>query len=175
MIKKIKDILFYFFIGFILCYIAIAYLNPLKLTNVFGFQLLTVLSDSMDPIIEPNDLIIITHADQDELHVGDIITFQVYIYEEEKISFVTHFIADIQEVDGTTYYYTKDNQSNDDSFDVWLNQDQETINLTYEQIAGVYTYRIKGVGQLTTILRNPIAFIGVFAIGGIVYLFVKND
>ena len=173
--KKIKDILFYFFIGFILLYIAISYINPLKLSQVFGFQLLTVLSDSMDPIIEANDLIIITHVEEDELNVGDIITFQVYIYEEETVAFVTHFIADITETDGITYYFTKDNQTTDDSYNIWLDEHQEPIDITYDQIAGRYQSRVSNIGTLTKVFSNPVAFIGLFAIGGVVYYFVKSD
>lgn len=101
--------------------------------SVFGYRMLRVMSDSMEPVFAGGDCIIVKKAEQDEIQIGDIITF---ISADPSLngSFNTHRIIDIA-IDyetGETIYYTKgDNNSWDDNY-----------TTCYEDIVGKYINKL---------------------------------
>lgn len=97
--------------------------------SVFGYRMLRVMSDSMEPVFGKGDCIIIKQVQQEELLSGDIITF---VSSDPSLggSFNTHRIVDIAKdrTTGEMVYYTRgDNNSWEDDYTV-----------CYEDIAGRY-------------------------------------
>ncbi|PMC36773.1 signal peptidase I [Bacillus sp. UMB0899] len=88
-----------------------------KLTNgepeVFGYQLKTVLSGSMEPNIQTGSIIAVKSVDEDErekFQKGDVITF----LEEDRL--VTHRILEVKKTGSHIQYITKgDNNNTPDS------------------------------------------------------------
>ena len=79
--------------------------------NVFGYQLKTVLSGSMEPGIKTGSIIAVKPLeDATNLEVGDVITFQE---SQEKV--VTHRITEVIKSGDQVMYRTKgDNNENED-------------------------------------------------------------
>lgn len=83
-IKKIVSLLS------IICYIAIGIYALVSLPILFGYKPLVVLSGSMEPTYKVGSVIYYHQADQNKLHVDDVITFK----ENEKS--ITHRINKIE-------------------------------------------------------------------------------
>lgn len=118
-----------------------------KLTNgepgLFGYQLKTVLSGSMEPSIQTGSIIAVKSVDQEErtaLKKGDVITFR----DENRL--VTHRISDVSSTDGHVQYTTKgDNNDAADSNPVLA-----------ESIVAVYKgFTLPYVGYLIGFSQSP--------------------
>lgn len=110
---------------------------------VFGYRMLRVVTDSMEPVFTSGDCIIIREAGQEELAVGDIITF---ISRDPSLQggFNTHRIIDIAAdyTDGSVVYYTKGDGNN------W--EDEYTV--LYEDIIGKYVTNLPFGEQISSFL-----------------------
>ncbi len=157
--KFIKSLLYYLIVTFLILYIFIIALSPEKMMDVFGFRPFVVLSSSMEPTIMKNDMIISRSVKEENLEVGDIITFKVYIEETGGVSYVTHYIGDIIELDDITIYKTH-GEGRDDDFDIWRDTNNNIIQITLDDIEGEYLFRVPYIGHLQGILTNKV-FIGV--------------
>lgn len=101
--------------------------------DVFGYRMLRVMSDSMEPVFGSGDCIIVKEAALDEIKVGDIITFSSSDPALQG-SFNTHRIVDIVEDRTTkeTIFYTKGDNNN------WA----DDYTTCYEDIVGKYIYKL---------------------------------
>lgn len=100
-----------------------------KVPYIFGYRVLQVISDSMYPTISDQTCIIIKKVEQEDIKIGDIVTF---VSEEAEIRgyLNTHRVYDItvDESTGETFYITKG--------DAYSQPDK--LPVQYEQIAGRY-------------------------------------
>ena len=100
-----------------------------RVPYVFGYRILQVISDSMKPTISDQTCIIIKKADQEEIKVGDIITF---VSEEAEIQgfLNTHRVYEIVEdaESGEQLYITKGD----------AHKEPDDYPVRYEQVAGKY-------------------------------------
>lgn len=91
-----------------LCYfiVSAAYYN--RSPGFFGYRMLRVITDSMEPVFTGGDCIIIKDIGEDELAAGDIITF-ISGDPSLKGAYNTHRIYDIAKdyTTGETVYFTK--------------------------------------------------------------------
>ncbi|NJD98567.1 signal peptidase I [Thermococcus sp. LS1] len=87
---------------------------------VFGFQYVVILTDSMEPKIHPNDLVI-TYPSHD-VHVGDIILYRIEIGNSTYR--ILHRVIEINtDENGQIYYITKgDNRERPDPWVVYPDQ-----------------------------------------------------
>ena len=118
-----------------------------KLTNgqpeVFGYQLKTVLSGSMEPSIQTGSIIAVKSVDKAEqasLQKGDVITFN----EEKRL--VTHRITEVKRTDSGVLYTTKgDNNDAPDSNPVLS-----------ENVVAVYNgFTIPYLGYVSNFAESP--------------------
>lgn len=118
--------------------------NSVKL---FNYRFMRVLSNSMQPVLEPNDCIIIKEVPENELKVGDIITF-MSVEEDIYGKYNTHRIYDIgiDENTGKKYYVTKG-----DYFDT-----PDYSYVIYENIAGKYVRKIP-LGSVISFIVTKLA------------------
>lgn len=130
--------------------------NKDEVPSVFGYKPFIVLSGSMETEIKKGDLIIVEETDPESLKVNDIIAFR-----DAEDTVTTHRIIEIVEKDGVTYFITKGD--NNDS------QDQNLVEL--DDVEGIYTLRIPGVGNALNALAQPttivIVVLGITVIFGI--------
>lgn len=100
-----------------LCYFIIQAAQD-KSPSVFGYRMLRVMTDSMEPVFAGGDCIIIRETKEEELAVGDIITF---VSSDPSLNgnLNTHRIVDIARdyTTGDMVYFTRgDNNSWDDDY-----------------------------------------------------------
>ena len=120
--------------------------------TVAGYQILRVLSGSMSPVLEENDLIIVRQVPEEELEVGDIITFlsdDPYL----KGIYNTHRIyrIDAGEDTGQKSYVTKGD----------VNETEDLYPVSYDQIAGKYIRTLpysNSFGKLLSSMAGSKAF-----------------
>lgn len=115
-----------------LCYFIIQAVQD-RSPSVFGYRMLRVMTESMDPVFSKGDCIIIKEAAREELAAGDIITF---VSSDPMLEgrLNTHRIVDIAEdyTNGGTVYYTKGDNNN------W----EDDYTTSYEDIVGKYLYTL---------------------------------
>lgn len=141
--------------------------------DTVGFRAFVVLSNSMEPRINVDDLIIIRRVDEPKLEVGDIITIVVYIPEIGEETYVTHYLGAIETSGDENVYRTRGINLAEDEYDDWVDDDGEPIVLTFDDIEGKYLFRIPYVGYLQRALNSKV-ILGLLLVNfGVIYLLVK--
>lgn len=130
-VRYVKDILFVLIV-LIMCVIIVAVSRGYR-PKIAGYQLLRVLTYSMSPAIEENALIIIKEVPQEEIQVGDIITF---VSDDPDLMgfYNTHRVNSIEmnEETGEKHYITKGD----------MNTYIDVYPVSYDKVAGKYMYTI---------------------------------
>ena len=170
--RHIKSLLYYITVIVLVLYIVVLGTSPNQMMNIFGFRPFVVLSNSMDPTIKKNDLIFIKQAEIEDLEVGDIITFKVYIKEVEEVSFVTHYIGDIREIGNVTIFKTHA-EGHEGEYDIWRDSNNNLIDITIEDIEGEFLFRIPYMGHVQQILSNKILVGAVIINVSLIYITYK--
>ncbi len=180
-LKKIVNIMIDIFI--IIVVILSATVAVLSLTtdfngvsNIMGYIPLAVQSDSMSPTFEEGDMIIGCQKDSDyEYKKGDIITFKMYLYDDDgnivknddgtdKIVFNTHRIIKVEPPHDNiveTLYYTKgDNPKSVQDHDPVLKSNIIALWSTGEgeNTKPVVCGPVSGIGSVMDYLRDPTGF-----------------
>ncbi len=96
-VRNVFSVALTVFLFLVVCLFAyMAYQNRVnKRMEIAGFKILTVITGSMTPAINPGDLIVVVDADIKKLEVGDVITYIPDRYQNKV--FVTHRIVNISE------------------------------------------------------------------------------
>jgi len=118
--------------------------NKDAVPSVFGYKPFIVLSGSMENEIRIGDLIIVENTNPQKLVKGDVIAFR-----DAENTVTTHRIIDIVESDGVTYFVTKGDNNN--------SQDQNLVE--YQDVEGIYRFRIPAVGTILNSLASPMMII----------------
>lgn len=106
-----------------------------------------VLSGSMEPKINRGDIVFIKETNEEDLHVGDIISFS------DGGMTVTHRIVEIKSEDGINEYVTKGDNNNI--------EDNNTVK--YKNIIGKYSSKVPRLGYaILFIQQHLIAVISIF-------------
>lgn len=111
--------------------------------DVFGYKAFIIMTQSMKPNINAGDVIIIEPKKEEEIKIGDVITFQ------RKGEFITHRIINIEEIDEKKIYITKGDNNNV--------EDSETI--TFNEIEGTKVVTIPFLGEVILLFQNKIYII----------------
>ena len=90
-----------------------------------------------------NDVIFITKASEENLKVGDIISFHVGDYIN------THRIIRLEEKNGEDVYITKGDN----------NETEDRGYVEFQDIEGKYVFKLSGFGTITKILRSKITLV----------------
>jgi len=136
----------------ILTYLLLAFvLLVLVLHFVFGFQYVVILTDSMKPAVNPNDLVITRPVSPEDIRVGDVILYRVTIANSTYT--ILHRVVEIRTDEaGKTYYRTKgDNRRYPDPWEVYP-----------DQIVGRLVFVIPKVGIVWH--YTPLIILGLFLI-----------
>lgn len=155
--------------------------------KIVGFRNFVVISDSMEPEIMVNDMVVVKNINPSKLKEGDIITFYAYLPTIQldqlgnpiyKKFVITHYLGEIIEENDQVIYKTYGLKNNPDlEYDQWKDQDGEFTEITEEDIIGKVVLTIPKVGFISTIFfnifRNPIFLIFIFINIGIFYIIYK--
>ncbi|MFO7968767.1 MAG: signal peptidase I [Candidatus Izemoplasmatales bacterium] len=172
-VKKIANVFFYALVILLVYYLFLEIVMPRKTIDYIGFKTFVVLTPSMEPEINVNDMIIVKKTKQENIEVGDTITFEVYIQDLGKEVFVTHYVADIDQSGDEVIYYTQGANAEDGEYDDWVDEDNQEINITYDDIAGEYVFKVPNLGLLSRMFQDPymLGFIVLDVI--IIYFLIK--
>lgn len=149
--KKRQDIINNFITGILLILIIVCayffyqkFIQNETTVNIFGYKSFVILTGSMEPNLNPGDMIFTKKANENSLKIGDIITFQT----TSTTSTTTHRIVDIITQEGKTYYQTKGDNNNSNDTDL----------VPFENIVGTMQFRISKIGKI---------IMGISSTGGI--------
>jgi len=120
------------------------YIKKDSSVNIFGFKFYTVMTGSMEPKYNIGDLIIDKKINQEDIHIGDVITYSI-----GGKNTVTHRIIEIVKDNGEILYRTKGDNNN--------SADSELVK--YSQIQGEVFFKINKFGKIIT---EFISGIGIF-------------
>ena len=128
-----------------------------KSTNIdlFGFKFYTVLTGSMEPEFNIGDLIIERKIEQEDIHVGDIITYSL-----NNQNTVTHRVIKISQENGEILYETKgDNNNSPDEKLVKYSQIQGHIVFKIDKLGKIITEFVSGIGMVVLLVIIIISYI----------------
>lgn len=128
--------------------------------RLFGLQVYSVLSGSMEPEYPVGSLIYVKKVDYKELKVGDPIT---YLLDEDTV--VTHRIIEvlIDEEDPNTIRYFTQGDANDVP---------DGASVHYKNIIGKPVFSIPYLGYVSNYIQNPPGMYIAIAAGAILILLV---
>ena len=117
----------------------VVFVVGLSLKLLLPYQNYTILTQSMEPVLMRNDLILINRrVDKQTLQPGDIIAFRVDTDNSGTIEVVVHYVHSISTTTTPRTIYTNSEVS----------QTQDPWTLTDEDILGTYVWRIPRVGRV---------------------------
>ncbi len=169
--KLVRTVLFFLVSGLLVLYILFELFIPDMTIKVFQFKPFVVITNSMEPKIDVDDLIFVVNVDPDNLKEGDIITFETYVIGADPgYKIITHIIHSIDEnTEGERIFYTRRYLSTEPDPN-WV--------LTDDDIIGKYAFRIPQMGKIIDFIRSPFGIaaisVNILVIGSIVYI-VKHD
>ena len=170
----IKNIIFYLLVILLGGYILVEAFLPSQTMNIFRFKSFVVVSASMEPDINVNDLVIIVKVDPEKLEVGDAISFYTYLPtnqvdgEGDTIylrSVVTHYLRDIQSSGDSLIYKTQGAIADPLDYDEWNDINGDPVEITESDIIGKVALVIPFIGIIMKIFYNPILLL-LIAING---------
>ena len=133
--------------------------------RLFGVQVFTVLSGSMEPTYHTGDLIYVNQVDPEEVEVGDVITF-VLPDETAATHRVVRIDADKQ------YFYTKGD----------ANEFEDASPVHYKNLIGTPVFSIPLLGYAANYIQNPPGVYIAIAVAAVLLILVflpdiigKND
>lgn len=144
-IIKILEIVIIIFIS-LFCLISL-YQKVFNNKELFGYRIFVIVSDSMEPKIHKNDIILVKTEDYQNIKVGDIISYQG-LEDSLKDKIIIHEVINTMFDNNTYMFYTKG--TNNVTIDPVVYQDQ---------IYGVVKYQFKILSLISRIIRTPIGFI----------------
>ncbi len=127
--------------------------NPGTHPDVFGYSTAVVVSGSMQPEINVDDLVVIKK--QKEYSKGDIIAFTV------GRSFVTHRI-----IEETPQGFVTQGDANNTA-------DEQKVKT--QDISGEVIYTVKGVGRVVSFLKSPLGLMILFVLGFFILILPDKD
>lgn len=129
------------------CMLLIVQSTLLKNKSILGYRSYVIGSNSMYPVLEYGDVIIIKEVDYDKIKIGDIVTYYGEV-GEFKDKNITHEVVDIIYEDDIKYLKTKGRANS--SIDPKIREDQ---------IFGKYVYRFILLSFMSKIVRDEFGFI----------------
>ena len=116
-----------------------------KTPAIFGYQIFRVASGSMSPTLEIGDVILVRDCQPEEIHNGDIVTYEG-LEGELRGKTITHRVVEEPEVrDGVYYYRTKGDREG-------AMLDPE---ISFYQIDGKYVRSLPLIDKLYSFFLSP--------------------
>lgn len=132
------------------CVVAILQNTLFKDKSVFGYRTYVIASNSMYPVLEYGDVILVKEIDYDEIEVNDIVTYQGLV-GEFKNKVITHEVIEI--------FYEKDEKDEKVLKTKGRANTGVDPSVYEEQVYGKFTYRFVLISFISKIVRNELGFI----------------
>ncbi|MFW5841806.1 MAG: signal peptidase I [Bacillota bacterium] len=172
-VSLIKTTLFFAVIGILFFYILLEIFMPRQTINIVQVKPFIVVTQSMEPVINVDDLAFVRNVDIDKLEEEDIITFYADINYDGEEEIVTHYIYSIDD-NGSGEPVIRTRRYFEDEDDIIA----DTWQLSEEDIIGQYMFKIPKIGVPIRFLQSPFGIaalvVNAAVITGIVIL-LKED
>ena len=126
-------------------------------THILGIYMFNIVSESMEPTSEKNDVVIVQKCEISQLQKGDIITF---LQDERTVS---HRIIGITQENGNIKFQTKGDN----------NEIPDPDLIEFGQVYGKVLFRIKKIGKAVSYIQNIRGFINIAIFVVIVFILVS--
>lgn len=149
--------LIYIFLVIILYNIVLlymSYIDKFDTPSFYIYKAYVITTNSMEPELKKDDVVIIKKAKEKNLKQGDIITFK------QNGETITHRIVEIEEIEEGKLYITKGDNNNV----------QDEQGLLFDQIEGKLIIKIPQLGKMVSMFKNGIIIVLVLLISAIIYL-----
>lgn len=149
--------LVYIFLVIILYNIVLLYMSYIDKFDTPSFYIYkdyVITTNSMEPELKKDDVVVIKKAKADNLKQGDIITFK------QNGETITHRIVQIDDIEDGKLYITKGDNNNV----------QDEQGLRFDQIEGKLVIKIPQLGKMVASFKNGIIIVLVLLISAIIYL-----
>ena len=126
-------------------------------THILGIYMFNIVSESMEPTLEINDVVVVKTCEATQLQKGDIITFQ----QDGRI--ISHRILDITKDKKIIKFRTKGDN----------NEIPDSDLIPEGQVYGKVLFSIKKIGKLISYIQNIRGLINIVFFVIIVYILVS--
>lgn len=126
-------------------------------THILGIYMFNIVSESMEPTLEIDDVVIVQKCDTLQLQKGDIITFQ----QDGRI--ISHRILDVTKEKGAIKFETKGDN----------NEIPDPEKVEAGQVYGKVLFKIKRIGKVISYIQNVRGLINIAIFAVIVYILVS--
>jgi len=151
-LKNIGFGFLFIILGILVSFILMESILPKNTLNVFQIKSYIAKYDTMEPTINPYDLVFINKVDANKLEVGDKVTLRVSINYSPKLTLVTYYVHEVW-------------TNNQDVVQFRIVSEGGTpMDRVYSEteLIGGYAFRIPYAGRVIEFLKSP------FGIGAIV-------
>ena len=126
-------------------------------THILGIYMFNIVSESMEPTLNKNDLVLVQKCEMTELKEGDIITFK------QDGRTISHRILNITKDEENIRFETKGDN----------NEIPDQDYVEQENVYGKVAFRVKGIGKIVNYIQNIRGFINIVIFAIIVYILVS--
>lgn len=129
---------------------------PLTLPRLFGCQVYSVISGSMEPAIPTGSLVFIMEGPPEEAETDDVVAFYGAV---DSASIITHRVVENRVVEGE--FVTKGD----------ANALEDLNTVSYDRLIGVVRYHVPVLGALMAALSRPVGklYAVCFAVCGVMF------
>lgn len=131
-----------------------SYIDKFDTPSFYIYKAYVITTNSMEPELKKDDVVVIKKAKADNLKQGDIITFK------QNGETITHRIVQIDDIEDGKLYITKGDNNNV----------QDEQGLRFDQIEGKLVIKIPQLGKMIASFKNGIIIVLVLLISAIIYL-----
>lgn len=131
-----------------------SYIDKFDTPSFYIYKAYVITTNSMEPELKKDDVVVIKKAKADNLKQGDIVTFK------QNGETITHRIVQIDDIEDGKLYITKGDNNNV----------QDEQGLRFDQIEGKLVIKIPHLGKMVASFKNGIILVLVLLISAIIYL-----
>lgn len=131
-----------------------SYIDKFDTPSFYIYKAYVITTNSMEPELKKDDVVVIKKAKADNLKQGDIVTFK------QNGETITHRIVQIDDIEDGKLYITKGDNNNV----------QDEKGLRFDQIEGKLVIKIPQLGKMVASFKNGIIIVLVLLISAIIYL-----
>lgn len=125
--------------------------------HILGIYVFNIVSESMEPTLDINDVVVVQKCEPSQFKIGDIITFQ----QDEKI--ISHRIINITKEKEKIKFETKGDN----------NKIPDANLVDTEQVYGKVSFTIRKMGKIVNYVQNARGFINIIILVVIIYILVS--
>ena len=159
--RKIMNIFMTVLLVVLVCILVMVFVARVSgnIPSILGYSIFRVSSDSMEPTLMVGDVILVKSVSPEDIHTGDILTYQGTTGQMEGKTITHQVIQEPYEVDGVYHIQTKGIREG-------AVADPE---ITYDQVKGRYVTTLRFIDKLYSFFLSPLGLISFIAL--IVILF----